>query len=158
METKNNIEQFDEDKFLSSIPKKNNFSVPTDYFEFLPEQIMNKVQKKKKKKKKEIYFLFRPVIAIPSLAVLSGIIVLLFFFYNKETNSANNILLSENEVQNVINNPELYNIDEASITEEYLAANISSESVNEESTTSEEEIKSYLEENSDVATMTKENE
>jgi hypothetical protein len=56
-------------------------------------------------------------------------------------------------VQQVVDDPELYNIDETAIAEQYLASNIPYETVNEETTVSDEEIKSYLEENSDVTTI-----
>jgi hypothetical protein len=150
METNNNIEQFDDEKNFSSIPKSNNFSVPTDYFDFLPEEIMNRVHLRSQPKK--VFFLLKPIIAIPSLAVLSGVIAL-FFFFHKEVVLADEVTLSENEIQQVIDNPELYNIDKASITEAYLASNISYEPVNEESTVSEEEIKSYLEDNNEVTNI-----
>ena len=51
---------------------------------------------------------------------------------------------------NPFDNPELYNIDEAAITEQFLSSTILNESLNEETTISDEEIKSYLEENTDV--------
>jgi len=151
METKNNMDQFDNEKNLSSIPKKNNFSVPQDYFDFLPEEIMGKIHSTSQQKEK--FFLFKPIIAIPSFSVLSGIIILIFFIYHKEVVPCDEMILSENEMQQVIDNPELYNIDESSIAEQYFASNISFEPVTEESTVSDEEIKSYLEENNDLTNI-----
>lgn len=99
------------------------------------------------------YFSFlKPSVAFPSLAVLTGIIILLFFFFYKDS-SPDELVLSENDVQQIIDNPELYNIDETAITEEYLALNITDETENAETTVSIEEIKSYLEENADVTNI-----
>ncbi len=129
---------------FENIKKENNFSVPKDYFEYLPVEIMERVQMGSKREKVSI---FKLSFAIPSLAVLCGIIILLIFFLKNE------IILSENEIELIINNPELYNMDEYKITEEYLSMNISDESLTNNETISEEEIKSYLEDNTDVTTI-----
>ena len=67
--------------------------------------------------------------------------------------TSNEIVLSEIEMRQVIDNPELYNINETAITDQYLSLNISDESMNSETNVSDEEIKTYLEENSDVTNI-----
>lgn len=150
METNNTIEQFNKKKNFSSINKENNFSVPQNYFDYLPEEIMDKIRLESKEKKR--FSFCKPSIAIPSLAVLSGVIILLVFFFNKDI-ASNEAMLSETEVQHVIDNPGLYNIDESAITEHYMASYIANEYSTVETTISDEEIKSYLEENADVTTI-----
>lgn len=151
METHNNIDSHNEEKFLSSIRKQNNFSVPQNYFDYLPDEITGKIRIKSDQK--EIFFLLNPIITIPSLAVLSCIIALFIFSHPKKVVSADEMILSENEIQQVVSDPELYNIDDESIYEQYLASNISDESTIEATTISDEEIKVYLEENNDVANL-----
>lgn len=151
METNNNTEHDNEEKFLSFISKQNNFSVPQNYFDYLPDEIVEKIRLRSNQKEK--FFLFKPIISIPSFAVLSCMVVLLFFFYHKNIVPSDEMILSENEVQQVIDNPELYDIDETSVAEQYLASNISYETANEEATISDEEIKTYLEENNDVTNL-----
>jgi len=150
METNNNIEHPREEKHFSSINKENNFSVPQNYFDYLPEEIMDKIRLKSKEEKQ--FSFFKPSILIPSLAVLSGVILLLVFFFNNDIPSDEE-MLSEIEVQQVIDNPGLYNIDETAITEEYLSLNIPTESMSSETNVSDEEIKSYLEEYTDVSNI-----
>ena len=129
------------------IKKQNSFSVPKNYFEYLPGEIMDKIHAESKSHEK--IFLLKPSFIIPSLAVLSGIIFLIVFFLKKDVSPAE-IILSDNEVQQIIENPELYNIDDADITEEYLSLNVSDELPNTETIISDDEIKSYLEHNTDV--------
>ena len=127
------------------IKKQNNFSVPKDYFDHLPNEIMSRIQIESKEK----FFLLKPSFIIPSLAILSGIIILIVFFLKKDV-TTDEIMLSDNEVEQIIDNPELYNIDDAAITEEYLSSNISDELLNTDAMVSDEDIKSYLEDNTDV--------
>lgn len=149
METNINTEHKEDGYLFSSINKENNFSVPHNYFDYLPEEIMDKIQLQSKRKK---YFsLLKPSIAIPSLAGLSAVIIFLVFF-NKDI-PTKETALSETEIQLIIENPELYNIDESAITEEYLSSNISVESVNNGTSVSDEEIQSYLEEYTDVTNI-----
>ena len=126
--------------------RQNNLSVPSDYFDHLPEQIMNRIQASEQKKQ---FFLLRPAFTIPSFTVLAGVILFLVLI-NKNNISSNDMLLSDNDTQHIIDNPELYNIDDAVITEQYLASNISDESIDEEAAASADEIKSYMEENPDL--------
>ena len=149
MHTDKNIspDNKEEDSLLPLGQGKNNFSVPKDYFEYLPEEIMNSIQAESKRKEK--IFLLKPAFIIPSLAILSGIILLIVFFLKKDVSPAE-IILTDNEVQQIIDNPELYNIDEADIAEKYLSINLSDDSLNVEATVSDDEIKSYLEDNTDV--------
>lgn len=132
---------------FENIKNKNNFSVPKDYFDYLPVEIMDKIHMESKQK--TYFYFFKPSITIPSLAVLSAVIIFLVFFFNKDIPS-NELVLSETEVRQIINNHELYNIDETSITEQYLSLNISNDN---EMNISDEEIKSYLEENTDVTNI-----
>ena len=143
MENNKNIK---ENNSLPPLGQGQHFSVPTDYFDHLPEQIMNRIQGTEQKKQ---FFLLRPSFAIPSFAVLAGVIILLVFI-NKNNISANDMLLSDNDTQHIIDNPELYNIDDAVITDQYLASNISDESINDEAAASADEIKSYMEENPEL--------
>ena len=129
------------------IKKKNNFTVPKDYFDSLPNEKVNRIQAESKSKEKS--FLLKPSFIIPSLAVLSGIILLIVFFLKKDI-TPDEIILSDTEVQQIIDNPELYNIDNTAITEKYLSSNISDDSFNTDATVSEDDIKSYLEDNTDV--------
>ena len=127
------------------IKKENHFSAPKNYFDYLPEEIMNRIQIESKEK----FFLLKPSFIISSLAVLSGIIIFIVFFLKKDV-ATDEIILSDNEVEQIIDNPELYNIDDAAITEEYLSSNISDELLNTDAMVSDEDIKSYLEDNTDV--------
>ena len=129
------------------IKKQNNFIVPKNYFDYLPEEVMDKIQAQSRKKEEKI--LLKPSFLLASLTLLSGFILLVIFFLKKEVGS-NEIMLSDSEVQQIIDNPELYNIDDTDITEKYLFCNLSDESFNSETTVSDEDIKSYLEENTDV--------
>ena len=131
---------------LENINKENTFKTPKDYFDYLPSEIMDRIQKEPKQKE---IFIFKPAFAISSLAVISGIILLVVFLLKKGVPSEE-MIFSENEVQYIIENPELYNIDDAAITEKYLSCIISDESLNIEAAISDDEIKSFLEENADV--------
>ena len=93
------------------------------------------------------------MIAIPSLAICSGLIILLTILFNKSESVSEETLLSENEVQHVVDYPELYNINDAVITEQYISSNIPDETMNYESAVSEDEIKIYFEENPDATNI-----
>jgi hypothetical protein len=147
MGTHKDIEQSGEGKILSSIDKQNKFSVPADYFDGLPEKITNRIQSGSRQK---LFFFLQPAIAIPSLAILISIIALSVLLLNKNNAFPAEILLSDNDVQHIVDNPELYNIDDAVITEQYIFSNISDESINEESALPDDEVRSYLEENTNA--------
>ena len=129
----------------SSLPPsgsgQNGFSTPNNYFDELPADIMERIQSKKKP-----VFILNPSLTIASMAVLSGIILLLVFI--KEESLPAEIQLSDNDIEHVVQNPESYDLDAASIADQYLALNISDEPLNSESAVSDDEIKNYLEENS----------
>jgi hypothetical protein len=74
---------------------------------------------------------------------------LLIFFDNRYVPATDEYILSETEIRQIIENPDLYNIDESIITEQYILANIEDEYV-DETDISKEEIKNYLEENTDI--------
>ena len=141
--------QSDEEDSLSLRVRQNNFSVPKDYFEYLPSAIMEKIQSQPKRKQ---VFILQPVFSIFSSAVISGIILLVVFLFNKNI-SSEEVMLSDNEIQHILDNPELYNIDESAITDEFISSNSSAESLTIESNPSDEEIKSYLEETTNVNTI-----
>lgn len=149
MKTHHNIKNDEEEtnNFLSSLNQQNPFSVPESYFDYLPQDVMDRIIAKEKEKK--IFFVFKPSVAIPSFTVLSGIIIMLFFFFNQKTPHADENIISENEIRQIIENHDLYNIDESIITEQYISSNIADEYVNKTGL-SEEEIKNYLEENTDI--------
>ncbi|MBI3503162.1 MAG: hypothetical protein HY063_15350 [Bacteroidetes bacterium] len=134
---------------LENIKKENHFKIPENYFDYLPEEIMDRIHSREKSK--ERFFLLKPSIIISSLAVLSGIILLTIFLLKKNI-SQNEIILSDNDVQQIIDTPELYNISESVITEQFLSS-VSEEALKEETNISNEEINSYLEENTDVNTI-----
>ena len=131
------------DKFLTPLERgQNPFSVPADYFDALPEKIMNNIHSTSKKNRP--FFLFKPAIALSSCAVLFSIISLLIFL-NKGIPSGE-ILLSDNDIQKIIDNPELYNLNDEAVTDQYISSDISDEAITE-SDLPEEEVKSDLEEN-----------
>lgn len=129
------------------IEKKNSFKVPENYFEYLPSEITDRIHTGTKTEKK-IFFL-NPSYLIPSLAVVLAAVLFIVFFSHRTT-SSNDTLLSEKEVQQVLDNAELYNIDENVITDSYLSSNISDDSLNTATSFSDEEIKSYLEEDANT--------
>jgi hypothetical protein len=141
----------EEKGFLPFMPGKNPFSTPANYFDDLPVNIMDRVQAGSKERK--AFFSIKPALAIPSLAILAGAVVFLVFLFNKNNVSANEILLSENEVQHIVSDPESYYIDDASITEEYINDDSSDELLNEESALPEDQVKNYLEENTTTQTI-----
>ena len=142
METNKNMNDQEEGKTLSSISKRNNFSTPPDYFDTLPSEIMDRITSKPKQ-----FIFLKPYFAIPSLTVLSAIIIVLVFYLKKDVVPSYDTELSDNDIEHIITNPELYNISESSITEQYLASVTEEYNTNNLETISEEDIKSYLEEN-----------
>ena len=131
---------------IDDIPKENPFNVPKDYFDYLPAEITERVHSKREEKKG---FSFNLSIAVPSAAVVFGIVILIMFLFKDTVDPMEEIVLSENEVQDIIDNPESYNIDETAVTEQYLSMNLEDESIADTEDISEDEINSYLEQNAD---------
>jgi hypothetical protein len=145
MQTNKDIPHSDKNSLLPSGPGENNFSVPSDYFDSLPEKIADRIHSGSKQK--QPIFLLRPAFAVSSLGIFSIAIVFFVFFFNKHDVASDDMLLSDNEVQHIVDNPELYDIDDEVVTEQYIASDLSGESITEESDLPEDEVKSYLEEN-----------
>lgn len=150
METNKNNYDSEEGKMLSSINKQNPFSVPSNYFDELPSLVTDYIRSKEKQ-----IFILNPAFAFSSLAVLSLMLLLAFFLFKKEVPSSAENELSEMDIEQILSNPELYNINETVITEQLLASSIALEPVSEGAveTISDEEIKSYLEENTNDNTI-----
>ena len=127
---------------LENIKKENNFSVPKNYFEYLPSEITDRIHSKPRQGK---IFILKPVVAFSSAAILIAAIVL-YLFLHKTDNRPLEMILSENEIQDIIDNPESYNIDELAVTETILNSTISADSLSASLNIPEDEIKSYLEE------------
>jgi hypothetical protein len=131
---------------LDNIKKQNHFSVPKDYFEYLPAEITERIQKEPKQK---ILFIFKPAFAFSSLAVIIAGVVL-FLFLHKTDSDQQDLVLSENDVQHIIDNPDLYNIDEEDVTDAIVSSNIPADSLNTDAFATDDEIKNFLEENSNT--------
>lgn len=127
--------------------RSSGFSTPPSYFDSLPAEITDRIQAEKNRKSQ--FFLLMPSFAIPSMAMVAGAIILLLFL--KKEITPLEIQLADNEIEHVVANPELYDIDEDAITEKYLSSNISLESLDEDA--SEDEIRSYLEDNSESTSI-----
>ncbi len=128
-----------------NLNKENNFSVPKDYFDHLPTQVTERIHSEKNKK--ETIFILKPSFLIPSLAVVVAVILLIFLF---PKNNSQEIILSDNEVQQIIDNADLYNIDENSIADKYISENIPDETSGMANAISDDDAKKFLEENPDV--------
>lgn len=130
-------------KDILQSPGQNNFSTPKDYFDQLPAAIMNRIHSPKKNPVLGL----KPVHALAALAISACIIAYTFIF--KRSAVPSDIILSENEVEHVIANPELYNLDAATVTE-YLSLNLTDKTLSGEYIISDEEIKTYLAENEEI--------
>jgi hypothetical protein len=136
---------------LSEMEKKNNFSVPENYFEKLPSLIQDKIAAQKKIPwwKEILASLLSPRFA---LAACSFLIVIGSFYYFKNINNsslpANSSMANVDDVDaNALANE----LDETSLTEAYAQA-ISTEPNNESS-----DIENYLLDNNvDVNSLTNE--
>ncbi|HEY4798338.1 MAG TPA: hypothetical protein VII99_04590 [Bacteroidia bacterium] len=148
MANKNNIES-GEEHLLSSVRKENCFSVPDRYFDYLPQEISKKIRTEKSS---SLVFRLRPASSFAYFVTLCGIVVVaLIHSYRQGSISANNLALSESDIQRIIDHPDNYNINETEITERYLSLNIQDESM--AAGIPDEEIKNYLEESSDENTI-----
>lgn len=136
-----------EESSLLPLGHGSGFSTPPSYFDHLPSEIMNRIQSSKRKPS----FSLTPVHAIASLAISACIIALLFLF--KQNAVPSDIELSDNEIEHVVENPDLYDLDVDAITEEYLSLNISEESIYPEAGVSDDEIRTYLEESSETTNI-----
>lgn len=150
METNKNSYGPEEGKLLSSINKQNPFSVPPNYFDELPSIVSDHIRSKEKQ-----IFLLKPAFALSSLAVFSLMLLLAFFLFKKEVPASPENELSEVDIEYIISNPELYNINETVITEQLLASSTTLEPVSQTAveTISNEEIESFLEENTNDNTI-----
>lgn len=126
-------------------PGTNNFRTPPSYFDELPGRIGNRIHSSKK----ETAFFLRPSFALGSLAILCGVAAF-FIFINKDI-PALEVALSETEIEHVIENPELYDLDEDIITERYLSSNFEPDT--DDLGAEEEEIRNFLEESSDATNI-----
>jgi len=140
-----------EENILSSLSKENNFQVPAGYFDTFPEKIMDRALQQSGQK--QPFFLLRPSFIIPSVALFTGLIIFFFITFHKNRIVPAEMLLSESEVRHIIENPGLYNIDEAVITEEYISTNIADELANYEPAISDDEVTIYLKENMDATAI-----
>lgn len=139
--------QNEQDPILPFSKGANGFSTPSSYFDDLPTEIMGRIHSSEKK---PVFFL-KPAYSIATLSALTGI-VFLFFFLNQEP-ATYDVELSENDIAHLVEYPELYNIDEELITETYLSSNIEGEDTDAGTDISEDDIRNYLEETSDVNTI-----
>ncbi|OFY86527.1 MAG: hypothetical protein A3K10_17385 [Bacteroidetes bacterium RIFCSPLOWO2_12_FULL_31_6] len=138
MENKNNIEEELESiaPFLSKIKKENNFSTPLNYFEILPEVIVNRSLNSKLFNFSFNKFSKHFLIPASSLAV----ILLMIFYFNRNTTEAE---LTNEQITNLIINDEYIKIDD------YLVYDAYSEVLDEEkkTTSTTDEYINYLIEN-----------
>jgi hypothetical protein len=131
------------------IKKENSFRVPDNYFDYLPQEITGKI---KSQTQSIPVFTLRPAVSYLSLALLSFFVFLLINFYKHPSAEANATSLTENDIQQIIDNPSLYNIDENSAADEYLSS-APDASTDMEEDFSDEEIKSFLEENNNATSI-----
>lgn len=148
MENKNNIpENFKNDSdFLSKIEKKNNFSVPNDYFEQLPQVINNK-----KLNNSSIKFYFDKL-SYRVLIPISAFILITILVLNWNDNTLKNELTNEQISEFLLEEEDEY-LDENLIYETYYQV-----MPNEISMTNEEEkyIDYLIENDIDVSTIIEE--
>ena len=148
MENKNNIpENFKNDSdFLSKIVKKNNFSVPNDYFEQLPQVINNK-----KLNNSSIKFYFDKL-SYRVLIPISAFILITILVLNWNDNTLKNELTNEQISEFLLEEEDEY-LDENLIYETYYQV-----MPNEISMTNEEEkyIDYLIENDIDVSTIIEE--
>lgn len=131
------------DPLLPLGPGQNSFKVPNNYFDHLPADIMNTIHSSAKQ---QAGFTLRPSLSFIALGILTCLVFMLIYFSQKETPLPVQFALTDTELQHVVDNPPLYNIDDNSITEEYLLICCEEPAALDEDA-SEEEIQTYLEEN-----------
>jgi len=152
METKNNINE-EAGNILSGINKENFFSTPKDYFDYLPQEISEKIHSSSRKKPS---FVLKPSVALASFTTLCAAVFFLLYYSQTSIISPQELSLSDNDIQLIIENPEKYNINETIITDQYLSLNIQDdENANQltEINVSDDEIKNYIEDNTDINTI-----
>lgn len=151
MQNKNNIKENEGSDFLSSLNKENPFSVPKNYFEFLPQEIAEVCHKPKINTAQKIFFLFQPKITY-LFAAITVLLVVILLFINEGDISSSASELSTEEITYILQNPEQYNIEESLITDGLLACfeSSSDEIIITEFEISDEEAQSYLEKNSEL--------
>lgn len=147
MHDNNNIQPEDnaEQSLFPAQGGQDHFSVPAGYFDALPQNISGRIQSGR-----GTFFLFRPSFAVPSLAFAVLLVVFIGYFLGKHEGQSEDMLLSENDIRNIVDNPELYNVNESAITDLYISSDIPEEEFSEESDLPDDEVRSYLEENSNA--------
>ncbi len=132
---------------LNGIEKKTPFSVPADYFEHNPNVILDRISQGTIEKKQ--VFLFSPGLAIAaSILLIAGLFW--FYIFNANELDVQEFSLNDEEIQLIIDNPELYGINEFLVNEKYLSSVESYNPLENLSTYSDDEVKSYLETNTDA--------
>lgn len=139
-----NEEHTENDSPLSSAGKSNPFTVPKDYFEYLPAEINERIHSRKSGMHSS---LLKPAVAISSLALCVIVAAVVVYFLKGNVVVEEEFLLSENEIEFIISNPGLFNLDEKNITEQYISMNIEEDEYDEQTALPEEEVTRYLEEN-----------
>lgn len=146
MGTKEDKQHPEEGQTLASINKEEGFATPASYFDELPSEIMDRIHQGANDQKPA--FNLKPVLAFSSLLILSGIVTLFLLFKNEHLPAEP--VLSEFEIEHVLENPDLYNISRDAVTEKYLSMNIPEGDIAEDIALPEEDIRSYLEEDPEL--------
>lgn len=140
MENKNNIAEELENiaPFLSKIKKENNFSTPPNYFEILPEVIVNRSLNSKFF---NFSFNFSKHFLIPASSL--AVVLIMIFYLNSNTIETE---LTNEQISNLIINEEYIKIDD------YLVYDAYSEVLDEEKaiSTTDEYINYLIENDIDI--------
>ncbi len=129
------------------IKKENSFKVPENYFEYLPQEITERI---KSGSQSGTVFTLRPSIAFSSLALLS-LLAFFLIYISQKSPVTTDYSFSDNDIQQIIDNPQLYNIDDNSIDDEYLSSSSEASIINEN--ISDDEIKTFLEDNNNASAI-----
>ena len=150
MENKNNIhkELEKEAPFLSKIKKENHFSIPKNYFEVLPEVIINK-----NLNNNDLNFLFDKL-SWRILMPISATAILLFVIFNWNTNSIDSELTNE-QLSDLIIDENYIEFDDYLVYDTY-AEIMDEEEENNESSDTEEYIDYLIENDIDINTIIEE--
>lgn len=150
MDKKNNIQRADEEQPVSFGEKSNPFVAPKDYFEFLPAQITEKIRGGSSEERP---FALKPAWSFASLSIITAAaFALLYFSQPKAPVQQESYVLSENDIDYVIDNRGFYNIEEEDITDQYLSSSREETSLIT-ADISEDDISSYLEETTNATTI-----